>query len=258
MRITLLGCGSSQGVPIIGNRWGDCDPNNTKNRRSRPSILVQDEKINILVDTSPDIRTQLLENDINTIDAVLFTHVHYDHIGGIGELRTLSFLREKRIEVFGTAAVLNSLKENWNYLFDSNTTDHFRLYKPAAEPCEFSHGKNFRVGNISITPFSQDHGICETTGFRFGDFAYSTDVVELSDDSLAILEGIKVWIVDCLRDDPHPTHAHFDRTMGWIKRVKPEHAVLTHMNFQTDYEIMKSKCPKGVEPGYDGMVLNVN
>ena len=257
MKITLLGCGPSQGVPIIGNHWGNCDPKNIKNRRSRPSILVQGHKTNILIDMSPDIRTQFLDNNINAIDAVFFTHLHYDHIGGIGELRTLSFMREKRIDVYGTAPVLNTLKENWNYLFDENSSDDLRLYKPAAEPRQFTHGKSFKVGDMNIMPFLQDHGICETTGFRFGDFAYSTDVVHLSAESLSILRGVKVWIVDCLRNEPHPTHAHFDRTMEWIKQVKPDQAVLTHMNFQTDYETIQSQCPKGVEPGYDGMVLSL-
>lgn len=257
MKITLLGCGSSQGVPVIGDRWGNCDPNNTKNRRSRPSILIQDSKINILIDMSPDIRIQLLDNNIGAVDTVLFTHQHYDHIGGIGELRTLSFLRKRRIDLYGTPSVLDALQKNWDYLFNASTTDQYGLYKPSAEPHEFTHGKSFMVGNVKIMPFSQDHGVCETTGFRIGDFAYSTDVVQLSDESLSILGGVKVWIVDCLRDKPHPTHAHFDRTIKWIEDIKPEHAVLTHMNFETDYETIRSKCPKGVEPGYDGMVLNL-
>ena len=258
MKITLLGCGPSQGVPVIGNRWGNCDPNNIKNRRTRPSILVQDRTTNILIDTSPDIRAQCLDNNIGAIDTVLFTHLHYDHIGGIGELRTFSFLRNKRVDVYGTASVLKTLKQNWNYLFEENLSDTANIYEPAAEPHEFTHGKSFNVGNTKIIPFLQDHGICETTGFRFGNFAYSTDVVHLSDESLASLAGVKVWVVDCLRNEPHPTHAHFDRTMEWIEKVKPDSAVLTHMNFQTDYETIRSQCPEGVTPGFDGMVLNVN
>ncbi|MEE2662153.1 MAG: MBL fold metallo-hydrolase [Pseudomonadota bacterium] len=257
MKITLLGCGSSQGVPVIGNRWGTCDPNNIKNRRSRPSILIQDTTINILIDMSPDVRTQLLDNNIDSIDKVLFTHQHYDHIGGIGELRTLSFLQNRRIDLYGTRPVLDILRKNWGYLFNATSTDEYGLYKPAAEPHEFTHGASFTVGDLNVIPFSQDHGICETTGFRIGDFAYSTDVVHLSDESLSILAGVKVWIVDCLRNEPHPTHAHFDRTIKWIEYIKPDHAILTHMNFESDYETIRSKCPKGVEPGYDGMILNL-
>jgi len=257
MKVTLLGCGPSQGVPVIGKRWGDCDPENPLNIRTRPSIVVEDNGKAILVDMSPDIRQQFLDNEINIIDAVLFTHLHYDHIGGIGELRTLSFLAKRRIDIYGTNAVMDTLRDNWGYLFETDASDDAHIYKPVARQHFFAYGCAFDVHGINVLPLEQDHGICDTAGFRFGKFAYSTDVVDLNDAAFDALEGVEVWIVDCLREDPHPTHAHLDRTLEWIQRVKPKQAVLTHMNFQSDYEAMKTLCPEGVVPGYDGMILEL-
>ena len=257
MKVTILGCGPSQGVPVIGNRWGDCDPAEPKNRRTRPSIIIETNGISILVDTSPDIRTQLLASNIETVDAVLYTHVHYDHIGGIGELRTLSFLAKHRIDIYGTFATLDTLKKNWSYLFKSDASDDAKLYKPVAEAHPFEYGAPFNVQGIEILPFEMDHGICDTTGFRVGNFAYSTDVVELNDNAFEKLQGVETWVVDCLREEPHPTHSHLERTLEWIERVSPSRAILTHMNFQTDYQKIKALCPEGVEPGFDGMVLDI-
>lgn len=255
MKVTLLGCGPSQGVPVIGERWGNCDPKEPRNRRTRPSILVEDRGVSILVDTSPDIRDQLLSNDIRLVDAILYTHLHYDHVAGIGEIRTLSFLAKRRIDLYGTDDVMAGLIEKWAYLFESEASDDADLYQPVARANEISYGQAFDVMGVEVLPFVQDHGICETAGFRFGKFAYSTDAVDLDDAAFTALEGVEVWIVDCLRDDPHPTHAHFDKTLEWIDRVKPKRAIFTHMNFQADYRTLMDKCPAGVEPGYDGMVV---
>ena len=258
MKVTMLGCGPSQGVPVIGNQWGNCDPSNPKNLRSRPSIVVQDSNTNILVDMSPDIRDQFLSNDISQIDSVLFTHLHYDHVAGLGELRTLSFLAKRRLEVFATSDVLAGLQRNAGYLFKTDKSDDDELYKPSAEARSIKYGERFDAKGVSVLPFCQDHGICDSAGFRFGKFAYSTDVSVLDDTAFAALEGVEVWIVDCLRNDPHPTHAHFGRTLEWIERVKPKRAIFTHMNFESDYAEMLAQCPEGVEPGYDGMVLDIH
>jgi phosphoribosyl 1,2-cyclic phosphate phosphodiesterase len=258
MKVTMLGCGPSQGVPVVGNRWGDCDPSNPKNRRSRPSIVVEDNGVRLLVDMAPDVRDQLLSNEINQIDAVLFTHLHYDHVAGIGELRTLSHLARRRLEVFGTADVLDALVERSTYLFKAEASDDAQLYKPSADTVPIIYGVPFDAQGVEVLPFRQDHGICDTVGFRFGKFAYSTDTVALDEDAFAALEGIEVWIVDCLRPDPHPTHAHLDRTLEWIERVGPKRAFFTHMNFQADYEQILAQCPDGVEPGYDGLVLEID
>lgn len=258
MKVTMLGCGPSQGVPVVGNRWGDCDPANPKNYRTRPSIVVEENGKRILVDMSPDVRTQLLDNEIKSVDAVLFTHLHYDHVAGAGELRTLSHLAKRRLEVFATQDVLDGLINNAGYLFNSAASDDAELYKPSADTVPIAYGTVFSAQGIEVLPFMQDHGICETAGFRFGKFAYSTDTVDLNDAAFDALDGIEVWIVDCLRENPHPTHAHFDRTLEWIERVKPKRAIFTHMNFQTDYEKTLAMCPDGVEPGYDGMVLDIH
>ena len=256
MKVTILGCGPSQGVPVIGNRWGNCDPDNMKNRRSRPSILVETGGKSILVDTSPDIRSQLLDNDIKVVDAVLFTHLHYDHIGGIGELRTLSFLARRRIDIFGTAATVDTLKSNWSYLFASDASDDDDLYQPVAEPHIFDYDTPFDAQGVEILPFKMDHGICDTAGFRIGNFAYSTDVVELDDDAFgnckASTRGLSTA---CARNRIRHTHILTARWHGSTESNPG--AVFTHMNFQTDYEVTKAMCPVGVEPGYDGMILEI-
>ncbi len=257
MKITVLGCGPSQGVPVIGGRWGKCDPANPKNRRTRPSVLVESDGVNILVDTSPDLRTQLIDNEINRIDAVLFTHLHYDHVAGIGELRTLSYLAGHRIDTYGTPGVINGLVERNAYLFHEEASDDTNLYAPVATTNNFEYGVPLDVRGVEVLPFRQDHGICETAGFRIGAFGYTTDAVLLDDAAFDALDGIEVWVVDCLRETPHPTHAHFERTLEWIERVGPKRAIFTHMNFETDYEKTLARCPPGVEPGYDGLTVEI-
>lgn len=256
MKITLLGCGPSNGVPTIIGDWGDCDPANPRNRRRRPSIAVQQNDFTVLVDTSPDLREQLISAGIREIDAVLYTHEHADHVMGIDDLRAIRRHMGRNIDAYAAPDVLDGLKRRFGYLF-AGIQDPEDLYRPILD----SHVIN---GPLSIGPFEviqpieQDHGICTSLGFRFGKFAYSTDVVDFPAASLDALKGIDTWIVDCLRDGPlHPTHANLERTLQWIKFVKPCRAILTHMNFETDYDEMARACPDGVEPGYDGMVIEV-
>lgn len=262
MKITILGCGPSSGVPVIGGdsiggNWGKCDPSNLKNRRRRPSILVQKDDLTVLVDTSPDLRDQLLDTGVSRIHAVLYTHDHADHLHGIDELRSVRRQMEKNIEAHAPAELLISIKRRFAYLFsDRGDLGPGELYRPVLDGKPFDGP--FSIGALNVIPFEQDHGICTSMGYRFGRFAYSTDVVELNDAAFAALEGVEVWIVDCLRDGgEHPTHAHLDKTLGWIERLGPRHAVLTHMNHQADYETMRALLPDGVEPGYDGMVLEI-
>lgn len=257
MKITVLGCGPSSGVPLVTGNWGQCDPENPRNYRTRPSIVVEKDGFRVLVDTSPDLRTQLLRSEIESIDAVLYTHEHADHVMGIDDLRGIWRERGKVIDVFGPPDVLDLLINRFSYLFE-DAQDSFDLYKPFLAPHRLD-GRTFGVGPFeSIVPFEQDHGICMSWGYRFGSFAYSTDVVNLDENAFEKLAGVDTWIVGCLRNGaPHPTHAHLDKTLSWIERLKVRHAVLTHMNFESDYEVMKASCPSGVEPGYDGMVLDV-
>lgn len=257
MRITVLGCGGAGGVPLIGNQWGACDPNNPRNRRRRVSILVSEGGTNLLVDTSPDLRLQLLDAGIDNLDAVLYTHTHADHVHGIDELREINRLHRKVIDIYADAKTLQTLHERFAYVFNPPMAKggEFRYYKPCLEGHEITPGKPFSVGGIEILPFEQDHGFMTSLGFRFGDMAYSTDVAELPETAFAALEGVKVWVVSCLRLEPHPTHAHFERVLGWIDRVKPERAVLTHMSLTLDYDTLAAMCPEGVEPAHDGLML---
>lgn len=254
MKVTLLGCGGSGGVPLAGaepgGSWGVCDPNNPKNRRRRVSILVEEQGTRLLVDTSPDLRLQLIDNEVTSLDAVLYTHDHADHSHGVDELRYLSYVNKGPIDAFMDAQTRDSLTRRFDYIFTSSC-DPSNPYRPMLND-RLIEGP-FTIGPVTVLPFVQQHGKTTSLGFRFGDIAYSTDASGLDDAAFEALEGVKVWIVDCLRDEPHPTHSHTAQTLAWIERVKPERAILTHLNHQIDYEELKSRCPEGVEPGYDGL-----
>ena len=256
MKITLLGCGPSSGVPTTVGDWGNCDPTNPKNYRRRPSIALQKGGNTILIDTSPDLRDQLLTSGIREINAVLYTHAHADHIMGIDDLRVVQRHMGRNISAYATPEVMKSLKIRFGYLF-SGIQNPESLYRPILDPHEINGP--ISIGEFkNIIPIDQDHGICNSLGFRFGNFAYSTDVVVLPEASLNALKGIDTWIVDSLHDGkPHPTHANLKRTLEWIDFVKPRRTILTHMNFQADFAEMAKACPDGVEPGYDGLVINI-
>ena len=250
MKVTILGCGTSGGVPRIGNEWGACDPHEPRNRRRRASILVEEGGTRLLVDTSPDLRLQLLDAGVSELDAVLYTHDHADHAHGIDELRVLLIRRRAPIPAYTDAGTYASLKRRFGYAFE----DGNRFYPPMLEAHEISGP--FRAGAIDVVPFEQDHGGGQTSlGFRFGPIAYSTDVIALDDQAFEALEGVEIWIVDALRYRPHPTHINVAGALEWIARVKPRHAILTHMHIDLDYRTLKSELPPGVEPAYDGMVL---
>lgn len=260
MKVTILGCGGSGGVPLIGPGWGECNPDNPKNRRRRVSILVQQKHVNIICDTSPDFREQVLDAGIHHLDAVLYTHDHADHTQGIDDLR---FVRSKdksienRVPVYGSAETLATLRHRFEYAFAQNNKGSGHLYKPFIQ----SHligDQPFNIGGIDIVPYAQDHGFGTTsTGYRIGNMAYSTDCVEMPDESLDKLEGLDLFIVDCLRFEPHMTHANFDKAMSWVELLRPKHTVLTHMNHMVDYDVIRARCPAGVEPAYDGLSIEI-
>ena len=257
MRVTILGCGGSGGVPTVGNEWGNCDPKNPRNARRRVSILVQGAGQTILIDTSPDLRAQLLDANVGHLDAVLYTHDHADHTHGLDDLR---FLRRDRgmppIPCYGSRETLDSIGSRFSFAFSQGSIGSGILYKPYAAAIEIDGP--FRIGELTITPFRQDHGHGTwSTGYRIGRMAYSTDVVDIPEESWPFLTDLDLWVVDALRWEPHPTHTHFDRTVGWIARAKPKHAILTHMNHFMDYETVRQRCPKGVEPGWDGLVVEL-
>jgi phosphoribosyl 1,2-cyclic phosphate phosphodiesterase len=250
MRVIILGCGTSGGVPRIGNDWGHCDPNEPKNRRRRCSILVEQGPNRILVDTSPDMRAQLLDAGVDAIDAVIWTHEHADQTHGIDEIRVLAIRQRRRIDAFAAPRTLESLKGRFRYCFEGVPGNP---YPPIVKAHEIAGA--FRVGDIPVLPIEQDHGDVPSLGLRFGAIAYSNDVVRLSEEAMAQLAGLDIWIVDAMRRTPHPTHAHLDLTLSWIERLKPKRAVLTNMHVDLDYATLCRELPAGVEPAYDGMVL---
>lgn len=253
MKVTVLGCGGSLGVPMVGNNWGSCDPTNPRNRRRRPSILVEQGATAVLVDTSTDLRGQLLDAGVGRLDGVLYTHGHADHIHGIDDLRPLTWA-DGALVAWADAATKAQLEASFPYAVANVDMDR-GLYRPILTVQAIDGPVT--IGEITAIPIVQDHGFSTSLGFRFGDFAYSTDVVELDDAAFEALAGIDTWIVDATREAPHPSHAHLDRALGWIERLKPARAYLTHMNHQMDYDRLMAMLPPGVEPAYDGLVLDL-
>lgn len=254
MRVTMLGCGTSTGVPRLVSGWGDCDPNEPRNRRLRVAALVESEGIAILIDTPPDLRTQLLACNVSRIDTVLYTHAHGDHAHGIDDLRPFSIERGAALDAYGDQRTMDELEQRFSYIFGDSQKS---FYKPVLQTRVITPGSFTVEGMIEVQAFVQQHGSIETLGYRIGDFAYSTDAVHLDDAAFDALAGVKLWIVDCLQMKPHPTHAHLDLTLEWIRRVKPKRAILTHMGPYLDYRTTFNQLPAGVEPGYDGLVVEL-
>lgn len=254
MRVKILGCGASGGVPLITGGWGVCDPNNHKNRRRRASIAVEEKDTLLLVDTSPDLREQCLSANIQKVSAVLYTHDHADHTHGIDDLRPFFYTQKTPTPLYGNAETINFLKTRFGYAFPI-VQNPPELYRPFVT-AHIIKGP-FAIGDIAVTPFVQDHGYSTSMGYRFGKVAYSTDVVRLDEEAFKILSGIDTWIVDCISMEPRTTHSHLAQTLEWIKRVKPRQAYLTHMSALLDYNTLVGLLPKGVEPAYDGLVIEV-
>jgi phosphoribosyl 1,2-cyclic phosphate phosphodiesterase len=259
LSVTILGSGSSGGVPRVGPHgpeWGDCDPHNPKNHRRRCSILVQRGGTNVLVDTSPDLREQLISAKCGTLDAVLITHDHADQVHGIDDLRMVAQNMRRRVDVYSDRATLDSVVAKFRYCFEAPVGSG---YPPILNAHLLEANQTLTIkgsgGPIEAVPFLQDHGGMHSLGFRFGPVAYSSDVVGLSEESFALLSGVECWIVDALRYRPHPTHAHVALTLEWIARVKPRRAILTNLHIDLDYEALKRQLPPGTEPAFDGLCV---
>lgn len=259
-RFTILGCGSSGGVPRVGYDWGACDPANPRNRRRRCAALLERRgnggTTTVLFDTGPDVREQLLSVRLQRLDAVLYTHDHADHTHGIDDLRNLVYLNRKRVPIYLDRQTQTSLESRFGYCF----TGKAQLNYPAiVEPHEIFAGQPVTVdgdgGRITAMPVRQEHGEIVSLGFRIGDLAYCPDVSGLSDEAVAMLQGLDVWIVDALRHTPHPSHFHVKQTLKWIERLQPQRAILTHMHVDLDYETLRRELPAGVEPAYDGLTI---
>jgi phosphoribosyl 1,2-cyclic phosphate phosphodiesterase len=261
-RFTILGCGSSGGVPRIGSMWGACDPANPRNRRRRCAALMEriekGGRTTALIDTPPDIREQLLDIRLTAVDAVLYTHDHADHTHGIDDLRMLAYAMKRRVDCYFDAATLRSLEGRFGYCFK---TPEGSTYPPILTSHEIVAARPFSIdgkgGTMEVLPLLQEHGDIKSLGFRIGGLAYSPDVSDLPAETVPLLEGLDVWIVDALRYTPHFTHFHVKRALEWIERLRPRRAVLTHMTGELDYDALKRDLPAGVEPGYDGMVIEL-
>lgn len=263
LKFTILGCGTSTGVPRIGPVWGNCDPDNPKNNRTRCSLLAEKRNgagtTSILVDTTPDMRLQLLEAKVSWLDGVLYSHEHADHTHGIDDLRSIFFNGRKRVQVYYDKRTGDLLNDRFSYCFRQPEGSN---YPAILEGNEIRVGKAFRIdgegGEVGVLPFEQRHGDVATLGFRIGNVAYSPDVDQIPDESYRALEDLDVWIVDALRYTPHPSHFSLEQALAAIEEVKPRRAILTHMHIDLDYETLRKQVPEGVEPAYDGMVIEVD
>lgn len=257
-RLTILGCGSSGGVPRIGNNWGNCDPQNPKNRRLRCSALVERRgrggTTGVLIDTSPDLRAQILASGIMSLDGVLYTHDHADHTHGIDDLRMVAFQQSHRVHVYFDAATGKSLTERFAYCFK---TPPGSAYKPILIGHEIDRETAISItgagGVITALPVIQRHGDIDSLGFRISGLAYCPDVSDIPERSAALLENLEVLVIDALRSTPHESHFSVKQALEWVARLKPKRTILTHMTGELDYETLRRKLPDGVEPAFDNM-----
>lgn len=263
LRFTILGCGSSMGVPRVALGWGDCDPNEPRNRRRRCALLVEQfltptDVTRVLVDCGPDIREQLIDARVDWVDAVLVTHAHADHTHGVDDLRPMFIGRRRRVDMYMDEPTSIAMHARFGYCFRTPAGSD---YPPILTEHRLVPGRavtvNGQGGPVEVLPVLQDHGDIVSLGFRFGNVAYSTDMKRLPPESLAAMEGLDIWIVDALRKAPHPSHLTLDESLQWIERMKPKRAILTDMHTDLDYQTLRRTLPAGIEPAFDGMQFEV-
>ena len=261
LRFTILGCGSSAGVPRIGGDWGACDPKNPKNRRRRCSMLV--ERITdagttrVLIDTGPDLREQLLDAGVSTLDGVVYTHPHADHVHGVDDLRVVVYNMKTRLQVYADANTTNDLISRFGYVFVQPDQSN---YPPILDlnPIDGPITINGAGGEILIKPFEVEHGRIDALGFRIAGLAYLPDVSDMDETAWEMVKNLDIWVLDALRRDPHPTHIHLEKSLEWIIKAAPKQAVLTNMHIDMDYASVDAETPQNVTPAFDGMVLELN
>ena len=263
LTVTILGCGSSGGVPRPGSGWGACDPTEPKNRRRRCSILVERQgpggTTSVLIDTTPDLREQLLSAEINRLDAALFSHDHADHTHGIDDLRALVLHMRKRIPVHADAVTGATLRQRFGYLFE---TPPGSLYPPILDLKPLAAGKPLAIdgagGPIEALPFRLEHGPnYDALGFRFGSLGYAPDVSAIPPEAMAAMSGLDTLILDCLREAPHPSHFNLEQSLEAIAQLRPRRTILTNLHVDLDYAKLAKRLPDDIEPAFDGMQLTV-
>jgi phosphoribosyl 1,2-cyclic phosphate phosphodiesterase len=262
LKFTILGCGSSGGVPRPALGWGDCDPTNPKNRRRRTSLLVERRGASgitrVLIDTSPDLREQLIDAEVDWLDGVLYSHEHADHTHGIDDLRALFIKRRRLVDVYLDEQTAKSMHARFGYCFKSPPGSE---YPPMLREHGLMAGQPITIGGeggtITALPILQEHGDISSLGFRFGNLGYSCDLSGMPAESAAALTGLDVWIVDALRHRPHPSHFSLADALAWIERLKPRRAILTNLHGDLDYAVLRKELPPNVEPAFDGMTISV-
>ncbi|MBY6047896.1 MBL fold metallo-hydrolase [Vannielia litorea] len=259
-RFTILGCGSSGGVPRLPDNWGDCDPNEPRNRRSRCSLLVERDgpegTTRVLIDTSPDLRAQLLDAKVGALDGVAFTHAHADHTHGLDDLRQIVYNMRNRVKVWADGATTDDLIARFGYAFvQPPGSDYPPILDLRAIDGPFI--VDGAGGPITLSPFEVEHGRIDALGFRIGGLAYLPDVSDIPDAAWLALQDLDIWVLDALRRAPHPSHVHLARALEWIERAAPRQAVLTNMHIDMDYAAVEAETPAHVTPAYDGMVLSL-
>lgn len=258
LRFTILGCGSSGGVPRLGGLWGACDPSDPRNARRRCSLLVEregaDGTTRVLIDTSPDLRAQLLDAGVGALDGVVYTHAHADHVHGIDDLRMIVFNTRRLLPVWADEPTRNSILDRFGYAFEQPAGSS---YPPILkmEPIEGPVTIGGDGGEIVLRPFTVRHGRIDSLGFRIADLAYLPDVSEMTDAAWEAVRDLDCWILDALRRDPHPTHAHLARSLEWIARAAPRRAVLTNMHIDLDHATVAAETPDHITPAHDGMTI---
>ena len=265
IRVTLLGTGGSAGVPMIGGPdgrgdWGDCDAAEPRNRRTRTSIVVEGGQGALLVDTSPDMRAQLLACGVRRVDAVLFTHAHADHISGLDDVRILNRIMGRPLPAVATAATLAELAARFDYAFRPlviREGEPAGFFRPVLVPQTVAAGESVPVAGMAVRVFDQDHFSTRSLGLRIGGFGYSTDVVTLDAAAFAALAGVDTWVVGCFQRAPHKTHAHLALVLEWARALHVRRTVLTHMGTDLDWGWLRSHLPPGVEPAHDGLILEI-
>ena len=260
MRVILLGTGGSAGVPMIGGAdgrgdWGECDSAEPRNRRTRSSIVVDGGRGVLLVDTGPDMRAQLLDCGIPRVDAILYTHAHADHITGLDDVRILNRIAGRPLDAYGTNSTLSDLQQRFPYAFRPWQPPGF--YRPVMVPRPVAADAVLETAGLTVALIDQNHGFARSLGLRIGGFGYCTDVVSMDEAGFAALSGLDTWVVGCFQRAPHRTHAPLARVLEWVQKLRPRRTVLTHMGPDMDWSWLRANLPPGVEPGHDGMVVEV-